>query len=671
MALGTDVTGILLAADFPALTGDITTPGGSLATTLANTAVTPASYGSATAIPTFTVDSKGRLTAAGTATPQLTLTSTYFSSLSAASLTNIPGAAITGTLPTSAFPALTGDVTNSAGSLATTVGKIGGQNVSLGSAFTVSGAGGLTFTLSGATTLALPTSGTIVTTTVTSLPSLATVGTIGTGTWQGTVIDPTYGGTGVNNAGKTITLGGNFSTSGAFATTLTVTAGTNVTLPTSGTLVNTAVTTLSSLVSVGTIGTGTWQGTVVGATYGGTGVNNGASTITLGGNLTTSGAFATTFTMTAGTNVTFPTTGTLVNTAVTTLSSLATVGTITSGTWNATPLTVPYGGCGQTSWTAYAVITGGTTSTGTCQQVSGVGTSGQVLTSNGASALPTWQSSGSGTVTHTTGNLVANQIVIGNGGGDLATLGSLGTSTQLLHGNAGGSPTFSAVSLTADVTSTLPLANGGLGLTSGTSGGVLYFSGTTTLASSALLTASDLIKGGGAGVAPSSWGTQTANTFIAGPTSGASAVVTQRALDPLDVGPLTVSATSQFDKTNATLADVTGLSFTVVAGKTYRIRAVLYVTADATGGSRVAIGGTATATTFRAIANIIGTAVAPVTIGTTLGSSLGAFATGTSQWVQIDGYIVVNAGGTLTVMFAQSTANGTSSVLIGSSMTLF
>jgi len=73
----------------------------------------------------------------------------------------------------------------------------------------------------------------------------------------------------------------------------------------------------SSLTSVGTIGTGTWQGTVVGATYGGTGVNNGSNTITLGGNVstagafTTSGAYALTLTTTAGTNVTLPTTGTL------------------------------------------------------------------------------------------------------------------------------------------------------------------------------------------------------------------------------------------------------------------------------------------------------------------------------------------------------------------------
>lgn len=44
------------------------------------------------------------------------------------------------------------------------------------------------------------------------------------------------GGTGVANTGKTITLGGNFTTSGAFGLTLTLSALTNVTLPITGTL---------------------------------------------------------------------------------------------------------------------------------------------------------------------------------------------------------------------------------------------------------------------------------------------------------------------------------------------------------------------------------------------------------------------------------------------------
>lgn len=67
--------------------------------------------------------------------------------------------------------------------------------------------------------------------------SIATVGTITSGTWNGGVITGTYGGTGVANTSKTITLGGNistassFTTSGANALTLTTTGTTNATLP--------------------------------------------------------------------------------------------------------------------------------------------------------------------------------------------------------------------------------------------------------------------------------------------------------------------------------------------------------------------------------------------------------------------------------------------------------
>ena len=52
-----------------------------------------------------------------------------------------------------------------------------------------------------------------------------------------TPLPGTYGGTGVNNGTKTITLGANLTTSGANNVTLTTSGATNVTLPTSGTLV--------------------------------------------------------------------------------------------------------------------------------------------------------------------------------------------------------------------------------------------------------------------------------------------------------------------------------------------------------------------------------------------------------------------------------------------------
>ena len=67
----------------------------------------------------------------------------------------------------------------------------------------------------------------------------------------------------------------------------------------------------ATITTLGTIATGTWQGTIVGSTYGGTGVNNGSSTITLGGSLSTIGAFTTALTATANTTLTLPVTGTL------------------------------------------------------------------------------------------------------------------------------------------------------------------------------------------------------------------------------------------------------------------------------------------------------------------------------------------------------------------------
>lgn len=262
VALATDVSGILPTTSFPVLTGDVATSSGAVATTLATVNTNVGSFGSSTAIATFTVNGKGLITAAGSATPQLTLTGTYFSSLSAASLTGIPGANVTGTLATAAVPAFTGDVTNTGGTLATTVGKIGGNAIALGSAFTTTGAGGLTLNIGGATSITLPTTGTLISNTVTTLGSLSTVGTIGTGVWNGTIISPTFGGTGINNGAATITLAGNLTTAGAFNTTITVTAGTSVTLPTTGTLVNSAVTTLSSLTSVGTLANVAGSGTI-------------------------------------------------------------------------------------------------------------------------------------------------------------------------------------------------------------------------------------------------------------------------------------------------------------------------------------------------------------------------------------------------------------------------
>lgn len=72
-------------------------------------------------------------------------------------------------------------------------------------------------------------------------------------------------------------------------------------------------------------------------------------------------------------------------------SNITQVGVIISGVWNGTDITVSNGGTGLASFTPYSVICGGVTGTANLQQVATLGTSGQVLTSNGAGTRPTWQ----------------------------------------------------------------------------------------------------------------------------------------------------------------------------------------------------------------------------------------------------------------------------------------
>ena len=90
------------------------------------------------------------------------------------------------------------------------------------------------------------------------------------------------------------------------------------------------------------------------------------------------------------------------------------------------------------------MVQGGTTVRATAQTVADLAVAG-----------------GAGTVTHTAGALTANAVVVGNTAGDIKVLASLGTTTTVLHGNAGGLPTFGSVVLTTDVSGILPIANGG------------------------------------------------------------------------------------------------------------------------------------------------------------------------------------------------------------------
>jgi len=76
------------------------------------------------------------------------------------------------------------------------------------------------------------------------------------------------------------------------------------------------------------------------------------------------------------------------------------------------------------------------------------------------------------------------------------------------------------VILTTDVSGTLPVANGGTALTAGTSGGVLAYTASGTLASSGALTQYGVVIGGGAGAVPTSTAVGTATHVLTSNGSG-------------------------------------------------------------------------------------------------------------------------------------------------------
>ena len=168
--------------------------------------------------------------------------------------------------------------------------------------------------------------------------SLASTGIISAGQWQGTIVSPAYGGTGVANTGKTITIGGNLTTSGAYALTLTLGAATTVTLPATGTLATLAgsetftnKTLTSPTLTAPTLGAAT--ATTINKVTITQPANTATLTIVEGGTLATAGAYVTTLTSTAATNVTLPTTGTL--------ATLAGSETFTNKTLTSPTLTTP------------------------------------------------------------------------------------------------------------------------------------------------------------------------------------------------------------------------------------------------------------------------------------------------------------------------------------------
>ena len=233
-----------------------------------------------------------------------------------------------------------------------------GKTITVGGNFTTSGAFTTTLTATANTSVTLPTTGTL--STLAGIESFTNKTMSTNTTWNGNVIPGQYGGTGIANTGFTLTMAGNISHAGAFAQTFTATGTTSVTLPTAGTLATLAG---SESFTNKTLSTNTtWNGNVIAGQYGGTGAANTGKTITIGGNLTTSGAFDTTLTSTAATSVTLPTTGTLATLAG--IESFTNKTLSTNTTWNGNVVTGQYGGTGVANTGKTITIGGNLTTSG-------------------------------------------------------------------------------------------------------------------------------------------------------------------------------------------------------------------------------------------------------------------------------------------------------------------
>jgi hypothetical protein len=316
--------------------------------------------------------------------------------------------------------------------------------------------------------------------------NVSALGTVSSGTWQGSTIGVAYGGTGVtsssgansvmlrdanqnvavnrlNQSNTNTTAAGGvtaLTTASSYIHTLSGTGNQTYTMPDATTL-STGVAFLFNNMATGTL---TLQDYATGSI--GTIPSGGAGAVFLTVNATVGGTWDLHAYLPEG--VTFGTNAFNLGTSV-----------ITGGTWNGGTIGTAYGGTGLTSFSAanYALYS----------------TSSSALT---AGTLPI--AAGGTNVT----SFTANGIVYGNGTSALGVTAA-GTTGQVLVGNTGSAPTWGTISsslvssfqtslsgltpstaTTGAVTlaGTLGATSGGTGLTSYTTGDIIYSSATNTLA---------------------------------------------------------------------------------------------------------------------------------------------------------------------------------------------
>jgi hypothetical protein len=246
--------------------------------------------------------------------------------------------------------------------------------------------------------------------------SITTLGTIATGTWEGTTVAVDQGGTGATS----LTDGGVLLGSGTGAITATAVLGDGVILigDASGDPATLDVGSSTAITILGTVATGVWNGTAI------ANANLANSTVSYGGVSLALGA--------SDANPAFDLSDA---TAYTGDSSLVTVGTVASGTWNGTAVGVAYGGTAISSYAAGDILyaSGSTTLAKLAK-----GSDTEVLTL--ASGVPTWAAPTVGDITGVT----AGTGLSGGGTTGTVTLNVNASQTQITSVGALGAGSISS-----------------------------------------------------------------------------------------------------------------------------------------------------------------------------------------------------------------------------------